>query len=471
MVFSSITFLFKFLPIALGLYFIVPSKFKNGCLFLISLIFYSWGEIKFFPILILSTVVDYFLSHLIQYFDSKKSLRKLCLLLSLTFNLGMLFFFKYADFFIENINSSLGFDFPLLNLTLPLGISFYTFQTLSYTIDVYRREIKPEKNIITFGTYISMFPQLIAGPIVKYSQIEKQLHSPNTRIDLNRIDEGIKLFVIGLAKKVLIANNIGALWTEVTQLGYSEISTGLAWLAVIAYTLQIYFDFSGYSLMAIGLGKMLGFDFPQNFNFPYISQSITEFWRRWHISLSSWFKEYVYIPLGGNRDGAHSLNVLGVSWRGYRQIFNLLVVWLLTGFWHGSEWNFILWGLYYFTFLALEKLFLSKIIRNKLLSHIYTMVVVMVGWAIFAISDFEQLVTFLKVMFTPTDGISALYFIRNYGFVILLGAILSTQIPIFLYKKISKYKVFEIIAIILLFLASVAYLVDATYNPFLYFRF
>ncbi len=460
MVFSSLTFLFVFLPIALGVYYLLPYRLKNGWLFAVSLVFYSWGEVRYFPIMIASTVVDYVLSNLIKKYDLNVNLRKVFLILSVFFNLGMLFYFKYTDFFIGNINLLLGTSIPLLELTLPLGISFYTFQTMSYTIDVYRRNVEPERNIINFGAYVTMFPQLIAGPIVKYTHVAERLNMKKGRIDLPRIEEGIKLFIFGLAKKVLIANSVGALWSEVGSLGYSEVSTPLAWLGIVAYSLQIYFDFSGYSLMAIGLGKMMGFDFPDNFNLPYISRSITEFWRRWHMTLSGWFREYVYIPLGGNRHGLK------------RQIINLLIVWSLTGFWHGADWNFILWGLYYFILLTMEKLFLLNVLeKNKVVGHVYAIFAIIVGWALFAVVGLDDLVTFLSAMFVPQSGISALYFLRNYLVIIVIGIICSTQLPTIIYNKLSRFKALQVILLSILLVASVAYLVDATFNPFLYFRF
>ena len=299
MVFSSILFIFRFLPIALGIYYLTPKKYKNFSLLILSLIFYSWGEAKYFLIMISSIVVDYFVSRGIERYRERKNIKISLLCISVCFNLGMLFFFKYFNFFIDNINSILGLALNHVKITLPLGISFYTFQTMSYTIDVFRGKVKAEKNIISFGAFVCLFPQLIAGPIVKYTDINKELE--DRKMDINQIEEGIELFILGLGRKVLIANNIGMLWTEIEGIGFSNISSVLAWLGVLAFAFQIYFDFSGYSLMAIGLGKMLGFNFPQNFNNPYISRSITEFWRRWHMTLGSWFREYVYIPLGGNR--------------------------------------------------------------------------------------------------------------------------------------------------------------------------
>ncbi|MBD9097317.1 MAG: MBOAT family protein, partial [Ruminococcaceae bacterium] len=331
MIFSSTLFLFRFLPITLLCYYIVPKKWKNPVILLFSLIFYSWGEVKYFPIMVLAILVNYLAALGIARFDQKPWLRRLFFLIALFVSLGQLFFFKYYNFFSRNIEGLTGLSLPLVKLALPLGISFYTFQTLTYTVDVYRRKVSAERNLINFATFVVLFPQLIAGPIVKYTDIDKELK--DRTISLKQVEDGVKLFIFGLGKKVLIANNIGLFWTEIESRGFDGISTPLAWLAVVAFGLQIFFDFSGYSTMAIGLGKMLGFEFPQNFNYPYISRSITEFWRRWHMTLGSFFREYVYIPLGGNRKGKA------------RQYLNLLIVWVLTGFWHGAEWNFILWGL------------------------------------------------------------------------------------------------------------------------------
>ena len=410
MIFSNIFFMFRFLSVVLLIYYIVPYKYKNGIITIASLIFYSWGEVKYFPIMIASTVVDFFSSQYIEKHrgDIKKMRRGLAC--SMIFNLGCLIFFKYTDFFISNINNFTGTSIPLLRIPLPLGISFYTFQTMSYTIDVYRGKVPAEKNIVNFSAFVTMFPQLIAGPIVLYSDINEKLNTHEGRITLEGINEGIKLFIFGLGKKVLIANNVGALWTDIETMGFASVSTPLAWLGIIAYSLQIYFDFSGYSLMAIGLGKMLGFDFPQNFNLPYISKSVTEFWRRWHMTLSGWFREYVYIPLGGNRKGLK------------RQILNMLVVWFLTGFWHGADWNFMLWGLYYFVLLTVEKLFLLDWLKkHPVPARIYALLTIAVGWAIFYITDLGMLGRFIVKMFSFSGGISAGYYFRNYFVSILVG--------------------------------------------------
>ena len=460
MIFSNIFFMFRFLSVVLLIYYIVPYKYKNGIITIASLIFYSWGEVKYFPIMIASTVVDFFSSQYIEKHrgDIKKMRRGLAC--SMIFNLGCLIFFKYTDFFISNINNFTGTSIPLLRIPLPLGISFYTFQTMSYTIDVYRGKVPAEKNIINFSAFVTMFPQLIAGPIVLYSDINEKLNTHEGRITLESINEGIKLFIFGLGKKVLIANNVGALWTDIETMGFASVSTPLAWLGIIAYSLQIYFDFSGYSLMAIGLGKMLGFDFPQNFNLPYISKSVTEFWRRWHMTLSGWFREYVYIPLGGNRKGLK------------RQILNMLVVWFLTGFWHGADWNFMLWGLYYFVLLTVEKLFLLDWLKkHPVPARIYALLTIAVGWAIFYITDLGMLGRFIVKMFSFSGGISAGYYFRNYFVSILVGILCSTPLTIRFYEKHKNNNMVMIPVLTLIFLLSVAYLVDSTYNPFIYFRF
>ncbi len=460
MIFSNIFFMFRFLTVVLLIYYIVPYKYKNAVITTASLIFYSWGEVKYFPIMIASTVVDFFSSQYIEKHRGDKKKMKRGLACSALFNLGSLFFFKYADFFILNINNFFGRNIPLLGIPLPLGISFYTFQTFSYTIDVYRGDVTAEKNIINFSAFVTMFPQLIAGPIVLYSDVQKKLNTHEGRITLEGINEGIKLFIFGLGKKVLIANNVGALWTDIETMGFGAVSTPLAWLGIIAYSLQIYFDFSGYSLMAIGLGHMLGFDFPQNFNLPYISKSVTEFWRRWHITLSSWFRDYVYIPLGGNRKGLK------------RQIFNMLVVWFLTGFWHGADWNFMLWGLYYFVLLAAEKLFLLEWLKkHPVPARIYTLLTIVVGWSIFYITDLPLMGSFITKLFVPTAGVAAGYYFRNYFVSILIGILCSTPLTTKFYDKYKDNLVVMIPVLTIIFLLSVAYLVDSTYNPFIYFRF
>lgn len=462
MVFSSILFLFRFMPAAFAIYYLAPRRFKNFTLLVLSLIFYSWGEAKYFPIMIASTVVDYTASGLIESHRDNKLICRLGLIYSVVFNLGMLGFFKYTNFFVGNLNALFGLSLPTISFVLPLGISFYTFQTMSYTIDVYLGKVKAERNIIDFGAFVVLFPQLIAGPIVRYTDINRELKE--RQINLPQIQDGIKLFILGLGSKVLIANNVGALWTEIEAIGAGEgflsISTPLAWMAVFAYSLQIYFDFSGYSLMAIGLGKMLGFEFPKNFDFPYISRSFTEFWRRWHMTLGSWFREYLYIPLGGNRVSKSRL------------YFNLFVVWAATGFWHGASWNFIFWGLFFFVFLVIERMGFKQVLeRHSAFSHVYVIFFLLLSWALFAVTDLGMLGDLFTRMFVPAGGVDWIYYLRNYIVVFILGTVLSTPALKGLYLRLEKNNVFCLIFFGAIFLASTAYLVDATYNPFLYFRF
>jgi len=414
---------------------------------------------RYFPIIVLLICINYFSGLALGHFKDNRKMQKIVLAFSVIGSLSMLLVFKYTDFFIANANSLFNLTITPLELTLPLGISFYTFQSMSYTIDVYRGDVAVEPSFIDFGAYVVMFPQLIAGPIVMYRDVAAELKILD-RVNLPAIEEGITLFIFGLGKKVLIANNIGALWNEISTLGYENISTPLAWLGIVAFALQIYFDFSGYSLMGIGMGKMLGFEFPDNFNLPYISKSITEFWRRWHMTLGSWFREYVYIPMGGNR--------LGLK----RQILNLFFVWFLTGFWHGANWNFIIWGLYYFALIAIEKLWLGNILKkNNIFAHAYTLIAVLIGWVLFAIVDIPQIAVFLNRLFIPQGGISALYYVRNYGIAILVGIVMSTNFPLWVYEKIKKNKLVLIALLSIIMVTTVAYLVDSTYNPFLYFRF
>ena len=472
MVFSTILFLFRFLPITLALYYLAPAKLKNTVLFVCSLVFYCWGEVRFFPIMLALIALNYLCGLGLERFDQSKAVRRLFLLAGLLGSLGMLFYFKYANFVLTSANALLGTSFaPIEGISvLPLGISFYTFQTLSYTIDVYRREVKTEHNIIDFGAYVVMFPQLIAGPIVKYRDVAAQLHVYKSRYSLQQIEDGMTLFTFGLAKKVLLADAIGALWTDIigiadspstTFVGLANASTALVWLGVIAYSLQLYFDFSGYSMMAIGMGKMLGFDFPQNFNYPYISRSITEFWRRWHMTLSGWFREYVYIPLGGNRKGLK------------RQIFNLFVVELLTGIWHGADWNFICWGLYYFVLLALEKLFLlPHLEKGKVWPHLYTMFLVVVGWAMFVGNDTGvEFGLLFRKLFIPSSGVSPLYFLRNYGVLLAVSVVCCTPLIEKFWNALRRRTLPRVLTVLLLLVVSTAYVVGSTNSPFLYFNF
>ena len=470
MVFSSIVFLFRFLPLFFLLYYLVPERMKNLILFLGSLIFYAWGEPVYVLLMLFSTVVDYVHGRLLERLRGKRR-AKLVLLSSVVINLGVLCFFKYADFLIGSLNAVLGTKVPLLSLGLPIGISFYTFQTMSYTIDVYRGQARVQRNLLDFGVYVAMFPQLIAGPIVKYRDVEKSMH--HRRITLPDVSEGLKRFCIGLGKKVLLANNIGELWAFVSAMDLRRISMLTAWLGIVAFGFQIYFDFSGYSDMAIGLGRMLGFRFPENFNYPYISASVTEFWRRWHISLGSWFREYVYFPLGGSRRGLP------------KQLLNILVVWMLTGIWHGAGWNFLLWGLWFALALMLEKLFLGRLLAwlPKGIGILYTLLVALAGWVLFALETPAGIWSYVKAM-TGT-GVSLLdrqgvYLSRQYLILFLVALVASTPLAHRLTEHlrgsrmgfhIALYRFGEKFIPAGLLLLSIAGIVDASYNPFLYFRF
>lgn len=471
MVFSSVLFLFRFLPIFMICYFLVPRRMKNIILLLGSLFFYAWGEPVYVVLMLFSIVSDYIHGRLIEYYRGKAA-AKWWLVSSVVINLLLLGFFKYADFLIQTVNNMAGTTFPLLNLPLPIGISFYTFQTMSYSIDVYKGEAKAQKNLLDFAVFVTMFPQLIAGPIVKYKQVAKMLHDRNEKVE--EISYGVKRFVVGLAKKVLIANNMGMLWTQIVEMDYREMGVFTAWLGIIAFAFQIYFDFSGYSDMAIGLGACMGFHFPENFQYPYISTSITEFWRRWHISLGSWFREYVYIPLGGNRRG------LG------RQLINLLIVWMLTGIWHGAGFNFLVWGLWFAAFLILEKAFLGKLLSYfpKTVGHIYACVVVLIGWVFFTIESSDGITYYLGAMFGMNGAGwfsgQGLYLFREYLGLLIIAFIGATPFLHDMIDRLEKehrghlialYRLGEKVISAVLLLLSVAYVVEASYNPFLYFRF
>ncbi|WP_066459368.1 MBOAT family O-acyltransferase [Anaerotruncus rubiinfantis] len=459
MVFSSILFLFRFLPVAFLAYYLTPKRLKNLTLLIASLVFYSWGEVRYFPIMVSVILVNYLAGLGIERFRERKKLCRSILVVSLVFSLGFLAFFKYTNFLLQNLNGIFGLSIPYLGLTLPLGISFYTFQIMTYTIDVYFGKIETEHNIINFGTFVVLFPQLIAGPIVKFSDISAELK--DRTITPKMVQDGIALFILGLGSKVLLANAIGSLWTEVETLGFTAVSTPLAWLGIIAFTLQIYFDFSGYSLMAIGMGKALGFTFPQNFNYPYISRSITEFWRRWHMTLSGWFREYLYFPLGGSRV------------KPLRSYFNLFVVWFATGLWHGASWNFVLWGLYFFVLISLERLWLKPFLdRHRLFSHVYLLFAVVMGWVLFAITDMGRLGVFVGRLFSFVPGSDWIFYLRNYAVILVLGIVFSMPVLNKIRDKCPRItKWFAIPFLALVFLLSTAYLVDSSYNPFLYFRF
>ncbi len=463
MVFSSIPFIFFFLPIFFISYFLTPNKFKNYILLLFSLIFYAWGEPIYIFLMIFSTLVDFLNGRLLKKNNNKRT-RKRYLIIAILINLSLLATFKYANLLVNTINSLFKLNLNPLNLSLPIGISFYTFQTMSYSIDVYRKKIEPETNYFRYLTYVSMFPQLIAGPIVRYETINKELHE--RKISFSNVALGFFRFLTGLFKKVLLANSIGYVNSMIMEQSIGSFSTLTLWFGLIAFALQIYFDFSGYSDMAIGLGKMLGFSFSENFNYPYISKSITEFWRRWHISLSTWFRDYVYIPLGGNRKGLK------------RQIINLLIVWTLTGLWHGASWNFLLWGLYYGIILIIEKLFLLKFLENKspFFTHIYTVFLVLIGWLIFSIEDITVLGEYFVKLFSFNNFINKdfFFYLSNYGVILLIGIIFSLPVGSYIEKIGMKNNVTKLIfglIYILLFVISISYLVSDTYNPFMYFRF
>ena len=469
MVFSSLIFLVIFLPITLLVYYIAPTKLRNLWLLIVSLIFYSWGEPVYILLMLFSILLNYVSGLLISRTDeSKTGKRKALLAISVAINVGLLFVFKYADFTIGTYNFIFGKHVQLLHIALPIGISFYTFQAMSYVIDVYRKKVQGNKNIINFATYITMFPQLIAGPIVRYKTVEKELRDRKCTVD--DFYQGIIRFTIGLGKKVLIANNVAIIFKEISAMPKEQLSTSLSWLAILAFTLQIYFDFSGYSDMAIGMGRMLGFHFLENFDYPYESKSITEFWRRWHISLSTWFKEYVYIPLGGNRKGVP------------RQIFNIFIVWLLTGFWHGASWNFVLWGVYYAVLLIIEKLFLRKFLDKLpyIIGRIYTIAAFVSGWAIFVLSDLKHRGDFIKALFfNAQKGLvdhHTAYLLISFGALLVVGIIGSTSIPKrvankVLAKNVAIKSIVQMLFVVVILAISIAFIVSDTYNPFLYFRF
>lgn len=454
-----------FLPFVLALYYITPRRFRNLTLFIVDLVFYAWGEPWLVILMLFSILLNYTSGILIGINREKKGLARFIFILSVILNLGLLGFFKYAGFIGETLNMVMPFlNIPILEIALPIGISFYTFQTMSYTIDVYKNTVKVQKNIITFGTYVSLFPQLIAGPIVRYEDVAEQLmHRKET---LQGFTDGVKLFLIGLSKKVLLANEMGNLWDAVRESGTQSGALG-SWFGIIAYTFQIYFDFCGYSEMAMGLGKMFGFDFLKNFDYPYISKSITEFWRRWHISLGTWFREYVYIPLGGNRKGL------------YRQIINIAVVWFLTGLWHGASWNFILWGLYFGVLLMIEKLFMLKVLKKApaIISHIYSIIIILFGWVLFYFENLNEMGIFLARMF-GSDGFmmsgDISVKIISYIPLLIVSAITSTPLISKLYHKIKSKPILYVIdnaGCVLALLLCTAALVSSDYNPFLYYKF
>ncbi len=470
MVFSSLLFLFFFFTAFLLLYFGLPKQCRNYVLLFFSLLFYAWGEPVYVLLMIGMSFSDYLLGRLLQRYDADDKKRKAFLISAVVIDLGCLAFFKYTDFLLDTGNRIFSLDLPLANIALPIGISFFTFQTMSYTIDLYRREVTAEKNYLDYLTYVSMFPQLIAGPIVRYSTVREEIHHRIVRKD--EFFDGGRRFLFGLLKKVLIANQLGQLWDAAKAVPAGELTMAFAWLGAIAFTLQLYFDFSAYSDMAIGLGHMLGFHFLENFRYPLASDSVTEFWRRWHISLSTWFRDYVYIPLGGNRCSKP------------RHLLNIFIVWFLTGMWHGASWNFIFWGLYYGILLCLEKYIWGKALKRlpAVFRHLYLLVIVLLGFTLFAIEDFTALFAYLSAMFTASGGFASeelLFYLQNYGVILLVAILISTPVYPWLSARVQKLgsaakRVISVLGtavLLCLFLVTVSYLVADTYNPFLYFRF
>jgi len=456
MLFSSITFLFLFLPITMGLYYLVPFRFKNHVLLLASVIFYASGEPKYLALLLLSALIGWL--HGLAF--GKHPGSKVVLASGIAWNLVFLLFFKYADFLIGSVNGLLGVEIPLLHLSLPIGISFYTFQNMSYVIDVYRGDTQVQKNVASYATYLCLFPQLIAGPIVRYSDVARELSART--ITMEQISYGVLRFAAGLGKKVLLANTLG----QLAELTVSQGSVAFSWLRAIAYALQIYFDFSGYSDMAIGMGAMMGFRFLENFDYPYLSRSVTEFWRRWHMSLGGWFRDYVYIPLGGSRTSKG------------RWLRNVLIVWMLTGIWHGASWNFLLWGLYYGILLLIEKLWLGKHLKNRILSHGYVLLITVFGFVLFhsataadAVSEIGRMVGLGGL---PVWNQTASYYFRSYGILLIMAFVGATPLPKMAAEKIASTRISVVLQplfVTVMLLLVTACLVDGSFNPFLYFRF
>lgn len=465
MLFSSITFLYYFLPAVLILYFVVPKALKNIVLLLVSLFFYAWGEPRCVFLMLGTIALNFVFGLLIEKAKTKRA-KKIYLAISVIGTLLGLLYFKYAGFFVENFAALIGIATPVLNIALPIGISFYTFQILSYSVDVYRGEVAAQRNPITLATYIALFPQLIAGPIVRYKDVAEQLESRTHSVDMAA--DGIRRFVCGLSKKIILANTLGELCEGFYQ--STDLSVGYFWLFAVSYMLQIYFDFSGYSDMAIGLGKVFGFDFLENFRYPFISKSITEFWRRWHISLGSWFRDYVYFPMGGSRVGKPKL------------IFNLFVVWFLTGFWHGAEWNFVMWGLFFFVFLTIEKFFLKDALKkSKIISHIYTLFLVAVSFVIFSGNGAQEALMRVGGLFgaggIPVMSSGVVFALKNYGLVLVISIICATPLLKNLYDRLNETRagtvigILEIPVLLILVIVCTAFLADGSFNPFLYFRF
>ena len=459
MSFSSFIFLIRFLPFSLLLYYLIPNKGRNTLLVIFSLIFYTWGDPTSLPVFLIISMIGYIGALIIK---KKETLRKPILIISLVIIFGCLTLYKYLSFFGGILNSlvleRLGMGITIPEITAPIGISFFSFTIAGYLIDVYKNDSDLCKKPVDYLLFVSFFPKLLMGPIVRYKDMEQQIKERVVRFD--QLEPGAYRFICGLAKKVLLADEIAKLWNEVLTLGLNRVSTPLAWLGVIAYSFQLYFDFSGYSDMAIGLGLLFGFRLPENFNYPYSSKSATEFWRRWHITMGGWFKQYVYFPLGGSRCSRS------------RMIFNTLIVWLLTGLWHGAAWNFILWGLYYFILLMLEKNIYGKLLdKSRIISHIYLCFITLIGWAVFSVSDHESLISLLNALFSFRSGIGAMYLLRNYAVLLIICFSLSFEWTCKRIADYSKKTVFRIIVSIILLFLSIAYLTDATYQPFLYAQF
>lgn len=464
MVFSSLIFLWVFLPIVLSLYFLAKDNYRNLILLIASLIFYAWGEPVYVLVMIISIIINYICGLKIGVEDEKS--RKLALIIGIVINLALLGVFKYSGFFTENVNAIFGLNVEVKKLALPIGISFYTFQSVSYLVDIYRRAVQPQRNILKMGLFISFFPQLIAGPILKYYDIASQIDE--RKVSFSLFNEGAIRFIQGLAKKIIIANIMAKTADEIFALGIDDISTPMAWIGITAYTFQIYFDFSGYSEMAIGLGKMFGFHIQENFNNPYIAKSIKDFWRRWHISLSTWFKEYLYIPLGGNRDGTIAT---------YR---NLMIVFFLTGLWHGASWNFVVWGIFHGCFLVLERMLpIEKFLRFRLFQSIYTLLIVMVGWVFFRAENLTQALAYLNRMFVPYKTTEYAQYLTNEFVMVAIVAFITSGFLTLFYNAIpvkAEYKA-QLIAYIkpvfciVISYVSILMLASNTYNPFIYFRF
>ncbi|MCM1336042.1 MAG: MBOAT family protein [Eubacterium sp.] len=479
MVFSSLVFLLLFFTASILLYYLVPFRLKNAVILLSGIVFYAWGEPIYVVVMLLSTMIDYCAGLIMSRFEGRTLPRRVCLIVSIVMNLGLLGVFKYSGFIAENINLVagrelidparmyfFGLDFLPMNL-LPIGISFFTFQSMSYTIDLYRGKIAVQKNPITFAAFVTLYPQIVAGPIVRYEDVAAELDS--RKIDLDLIYSGIVRFITGLGKKVLLANGIGQLWEAANAAAPGELSVLTAWLGVVGYTLQIYFDFSGYSDMAIGLGEMMGFHFPENFDYPYLSKSVSEFWRRWHMTLGQWFKSYVYFPLGGSKKG------MG------RTVFNLAVVWFLTGVWHGASWNFILWGTLYGVVIILEKLFLGRLLAKlpSAIGWLYTMLLVVLGWVLFASADLSSTFGYIGAMFGGSGVLcddTALYLLLNYGILLVVGVFAATDAWKVMTERLGERMPTMVayatpVLKLGVLLLCIAYLSDASYNPFLYFNF